>query len=72
MRLLARPVSPDPIVRCGASGAASIGGLLAVMNDPQFSDVKARLQLGPGSCVLGLVTEGVTDPALFEKVLARP
>ena len=72
MRLLARPAPPDPAVACGASGAAALGGLLALLTDPELRDVKDELGIGPDTRVLGLVTEGITDPALFETVLARP
>ena len=72
MRLLARPVPPDPVVECGPSGAAALGGLLATVADPALASVRERLSLGPETRVLVIVTEGVTDPALFQATLARP
>lgn len=71
MRLLARPASPDPPIACGASGAAALGGLLAVLKEPALDDVRDHLRLGPESCTVVLVTEGVTEPALYNEVVAR-
>ena len=56
IRLLARPNGNDPVVECGPSGAAALGGLLAARCDYRR--------------VLVLVTEGVTDPAIFQMALA--
>ena len=56
MRLLARPAGDDPAVACGPSGAAALGGVLARPGDYRRP--------------LVLVTEGVTDPAVFARALA--
>ncbi|HUE87755.1 MAG TPA: diaminopropionate ammonia-lyase [Vicinamibacterales bacterium] len=72
MRLLARPVRPDPSIACGPSGAAALGGLLAVLGDPALDAVRRHLRLDAGATVVVLATEGVTDPALFQEALARP
>jgi len=63
---LARPTGGDPAIEAGASGAAALGGLLACLRDPAAADVHARLGRGPRSRVLVFVTEGVTDPEVFE------
>lgn len=70
MRRLALPTGDDPVIRAGASGAAALGGLLAVMREPGLADLRERLQLGPQSRVLAMVTEGVTDPELFQRALS--
>jgi diaminopropionate ammonia-lyase len=72
MRLLARPAPPDAAVACGPSGAAALGGLLAAVADPALADVRDRVRLGAEARVVALVTEGVTEPELFARVLARP
>jgi diaminopropionate ammonia-lyase len=72
MRLLHRPAPPDPVISCGPSGSAALGGLLALITDPALGEVKAGLKLGETSRIVGLVTEGVTDPATFAEVIARP
>lgn len=71
MRLLARPAAPAAVVECGASGAAALGGLLATITDPSLAAVADRLGLDGRSRVVVLVTEGVTDPAVFAAALAR-
>jgi diaminopropionate ammonia-lyase len=72
MRLLARPAPPDPPVRSGASGAAALGGLLATLVTDACSELKQRMGLGVDSRITVLVSEGVTDPAVFAEALARP
>jgi diaminopropionate ammonia-lyase len=70
IRLLARPAAPDPAVRCGASGAAALGGLLALRADSGLAEVGRQLDLAEARVAV-LVTEGVTDPAVFDEALAR-
>jgi diaminopropionate ammonia-lyase len=72
MRRLARPAPGDPVVACGASGAAALGGLLAALRAPELGDVRAALRLGPRTRALVLVTEGITDPEMAARVLADP
>jgi diaminopropionate ammonia-lyase len=69
MRQLASGGSADEVVRANASGAAATGGLLATMHDPALRDVRETLALGPASRVIVVVTEGVTDPAAFARVV---
>jgi diaminopropionate ammonia-lyase len=71
MRQLARPVPPDPAIACGPSGAAALGGLLAVLRDPALGKVREHLRLGPEIGAVVLATEGVTEPALYRDVVAR-
>ena len=72
MRRLARSDVSEPVVECGPSGAAALGGLLAVLTRPECAPVARAVGLDPSSSVLVLVTEGVTDPAAFTSALARP
>ena len=69
MRRFARPEGGDPAIAAGASGSAALGGLLAVCAEPSMAPVRERLQLGPTSRVLVVVSEGVTDPQLQSQVL---
>jgi diaminopropionate ammonia-lyase len=71
IRLLAEPVPGDPPIRAGASGAAALGGLLATLRDAGLGALRDRLTLGPQSRVLVMVTEGVTDPDVFQRAVAR-
>jgi diaminopropionate ammonia-lyase len=71
MRKLAHPVPPDPAVACGPSGAAALGGLLAVVRDPALGAVRHHLRLGPETSAVVLATEGVTEPELYQDVVDR-
>jgi diaminopropionate ammonia-lyase len=71
IRLLARPLDGDPAIAAGASGAAALGGLLAVTRNPGMQHVREHLKLDAGSRVLVLVSEGVTDPALWTDLTGR-
>jgi diaminopropionate ammonia-lyase len=70
MRQLARPAKDDPAIECGASGAASLGGLLA-LDQADLAVLKSSLGLAANARVLVIATEGVTDPNHFAEVLAR-
>lgn len=72
MRMLARPAGGDPAIDAGASGAAALGGLLALSRDRSMSDVRRQLALSNKSKVLVIVSEGVTDPELWDSVVNRP
>ncbi len=72
MRLLAAGAGGDPRIKAGASGAAALGGLIAIMRDPALSNVKQHLGLGLASRALVVVTEGVTDPELFAAAVGNP
>ena len=71
MRLLARPLPPDPKIECGPSGAAALGGLLAALTDPALSATREHLGLGQRTRCVVMATEGVTDTALFESAVPR-
>jgi diaminopropionate ammonia-lyase len=59
-------------VRAGASGAAALGGLLALCGDAALMRARMRLGLDAGANVLCIVSEGVTDPALWTAVTGVP
>jgi diaminopropionate ammonia-lyase len=71
MRALAVPTGNDPSVPAGASGSAALGGLLAVCRDPGMAAVRERLNVTPDSRVLVIVSEGITDPDLWQTVTGR-
>lgn len=72
MRLLAQTHDGEPIIRANASGAAALGGLQALAADPALRDVRTHLGLGPTSRAIVFVTEGVTDPDAFARVVPAP
>lgn len=63
-----RALADDGIVS-GESGAAGVAGLLALCEDPA---ARARLALDSAAEVLALSTEGITDPASWERWVGRP
>lgn len=71
MRRLARPSGDDPPIVAGESGAAGLGGLLALLQAPEFTAAREFLHLGGATQVLLINTEGATDPAGYARVV-RP
>ena len=69
MRRLARPVAGDPAIVAGESGAAGLGGLLALLTEPALAPAREHLRLGPASRVLVVNTEGATDPVGYAKAV---
>jgi len=61
----------DAGVAAGETGAAGLGGLLALAASSSWEDVRERLGLNDQSHVLVLVTEGATDPASWESITGR-
>ena len=70
MRRLAQPEDGDPLIRTNASGAATLGGLLALLHDPALAAARAAVPLTAATRVLVFVTEGVTDPDAFARLAA--
>ena len=69
MRMLGAPVSGDPRVISGESGAVGMGVLSAVMTDPAYAPLKDALGLNKGSRVLMFSTEGDTDPENYRRIV---
>lgn len=55
---LAHPSLDDPEIRAGASGAAGIGALIALMHAAQLSRLREALGISRSTRVLAIVTEG--------------
>ncbi len=68
MRRAAEPQEDDPAIVLGESGAAALGGLLAVAAD---AEARGALGLGAESRVLVMGSEGATDPALYRQLVGR-
>ena len=58
-------------IKAGASGAAALGGLLALCRDRSMQDTRRGLALDDRASALVIVSEGVTDPDLWASVTAR-
>jgi diaminopropionate ammonia-lyase len=70
MRRLARPVPGDLAIVAGESGAAGLGGLLALLSEPALAPAREHLRLGPASRVLVINTEGATDPVGYRRIVS--
>ena len=70
VRLLYRAGPGDQPIEAGNSGAATTGGLVALMGDSGCRGLKNHLALGATSIVLAICTEGAIDRAEFERCLA--
>jgi diaminopropionate ammonia-lyase len=69
MLRLARPAAGERAIASGASGAAGLAALMAIQDDPQFAPVRAALGIGERTRAMVIVTEGVTEPELYEEVV---
>ncbi len=67
VRLLARPAGSDPVVEAGESAVAGLAALIAARRDKVLS---AKLGLDETSRVLLIGSEGVTDPDIFQRIMA--
>ncbi len=56
-------------VRAGESGAATLAGLRVLAADPEAAALREAIGFGPRSRLVGLVTEGPTDPASYAKAV---
>ena len=71
MRMLATPEASDTRIAAGASGSAALGGLLAMLEDPDARELRDTMALGSTSTVVLIVSEGMTDPALWHRVVGQ-
>lgn len=69
MRILATPLKGDPFVISGESGAVTLGACYSLLTENGGRELKDFLQLGSGSQVLFINTEGNTDPVRFRQIL---
>lgn len=56
-------------VTAGETGAAALGGLLALVRDPAAAAARAALEVGPTTRALVICTEGATDPAAYARIV---
>ncbi len=57
-------------ITAGESGASALAGLLALLENDALAPARAQLGLGRRSRVLVINTEGATDPANYQRVVA--
>lgn len=68
MARMAYPLSGDPVIRGGESGAAGLAGLQAAANSDM---ARQSVGLDENSVVLLFNTEGATDEVLYESLLLK-
>jgi len=69
MLRLARPAAGERPIASGACGAAGVAALMALKEDPTFAPVRETLGIGERTRAMVIVTEGVTEPELYEEVV---
>ena len=69
MRMLGAPLKGDAQVISGESGAVGMGVIAALMLDPAYAALRARMGLGADSRVLLFSTEGDTDPENYRRIV---
>lgn len=67
MRLLARPLPGDPAVTAGESAVPGLAAILAACRD---AGLRGALDLGAGARPLVIASEGITDPEIYDRILA--
>jgi diaminopropionate ammonia-lyase len=70
MRALATPLDGDGAIAAGASGAAALGGVMALCRDQAMHRERTALELDSSSRVLVIVSEGVTEPELWRAIVS--
>lgn len=71
MQYLYFPFKNDTQIFAGESGAAGLGGLLALAGDDSLEMAKEKIGLNEESRVLVFNTEGVTDPDSFDELISK-
>lgn len=68
MRILASGAYGDVPVVSGESGAASLAGLMALCDNPDF---RSKVCLGADSSIMLINTEGATAPTIYENLVGE-
>ena len=71
VRRLAQPLGRDPAIEAGPSGAAGLGGLLALQDVPELAAARHFLRIGPDTRVFVVNTEGATDPEEYGRIVGE-
>ncbi len=69
MLRLARPAEGERPVASGASGAAGLAALMALHADSALGAVREALGISERTRAMVIVTEGVTEPELYEEIV---
>ena len=71
MRCLANPLSGDPSIISGESGAVTVGVVSLLASRKEFKEMRKLLNLNENSVVLCFSTEGDTDPDHYQRILKK-
>ena len=69
MRTLFYPINDDKKIISGESGAAGLGGLLKLIEDDKYRELREHISLNSKSRVLVFNTEGDTDKKNFNSII---
>lgn len=69
IKLLNNPGGDDPKIETCESGAAGLGGLMALFESDELFSLRKELKINPGTRCLIINTEGITDPVMHRKIL---
>lgn len=69
MLRLARPLEGEQPMASGTSGAAGVAALMALQEDPALGALRKTLAIGERTRAMVIVTEGVTEPDLYEEIV---
>jgi len=69
IRTLYYPTGTDERIISGESGAAGLAGFLAILNEPEFNEIKTSLCIDEHTNILFISTEGDTDQAVFGQII---
>ncbi len=69
MRIFGNPLSGDPQITSGESGAVGLGLLVEILQNNSYGDIKSKMNLTSESRILLISTEGDTDPDHYRKVV---
>ena len=69
MRVLSCPITGDPFMISGESGAAPLGALYSVMTEKGAEELRNKLELNKNSRVFMINSEGNTDPKHFRRII---
>lgn len=69
MRMLGNPLSGDPKVVSGESGAVGLGVLSLILEENHLKEIAEKLNINRDSKMLIINTEGDTDPQSYRKIV---
>ncbi len=71
MRILAKPLSGDPSIISGESGASGLGALIALIKDQRCKEFRNSILINENSNILVINTEGDTDPVNYKNIVSQ-